>query len=283
MVTWARRTSESQWFDWLTVWVILANAVVLGLQTFSRFNAAHGDTLILLNEICFGYYCVELVIRMTAYLPKPWEFFRGGWNVFDFLIVTVGFIPGMRENATMIRLVRLLRVTRLFRLLPDLRVIVHAVGRSIPKMTTLALASAMLVYLYAMVGWVIFHEKDPAQFGNIGEAMLSMFQVLTLEGLPDFIAAGREASDWAIPFYVSYVLLASFLVFNLFIGIVLNSMEEARAAELRIAEAALRNQSKEDDEAAAELAIRERMRSIREFLDEIESDLAVLDEARKSR
>lgn len=283
MVAWAKRTSESQWFEWLTVWVILANAVVLGLQTFSSVEAGHADTLVLLNEIFFGYYCVELFIRITAYGSRPWAFFKGGWNVFDFTIVALGLVPGLRENATLIRLVRLLRVSRLFRLLPDLRVIVHAVGRSIPKMTTLALASAMLVYLYAMVGWVIFSEGDPAQFGNVGEAMLTMFQVLTLEGLPEFLATGREVSDWAIPFYVSYVLLASFLVFNLFIGIVLNSMEEARAAELRAAEAALRNESEDDDEAAAELALRERMRSIRELLDGMQSDLEVLDEVRKRR
>lgn len=135
----------------------------------------------------------------------------------------------------------------------------------------------MLVYIYAMIGWVIFNEGDPKQFGNIGEAMLTMFQVLTLEGLPEFIATGREVSDWAVPFYVSYVLLASFLVFNLFIGIVLNSMEEARAEELRRAEAELRDEThKISDSAAARMAIHERMNSVREHLNQIDSDLDAL-------
>lgn len=277
MVAWAKRTSEAQWFDWLTVGVILANAVVLGLETFATLEDKHGDLLNLLNEAFFGYYVVELMIRITAFGAKPWQFFKSGWNDFDFVIVAVGFIPGLRENATLIRMVRLLRITRLFRLLPDLRVIVNAVGRSIPGLSSLALASAMLVYVYAMVGWVIFHEKDPAQFGNIGEAMLTMFQVLTLEGLPEFIAIGREASPWAIPFYVSYVLLASFLVFNLFIGIVLNSMEEARAEELRRAEQELHDgEDKPDDEEAAALALRERVHAIRDHLDNIDSDLEAL-------
>lgn len=282
MVARARRIAESQSFDYLTVGVIIANAVALGLATFARFDDEHGRLLTLINELCFAYYVVELTIRIAAFFPHPLRFFRSGWNVFDFLIVAVGFVPGLRENATLVRLVRLLRVTRLFRLLPDLRVIVAAVGRSIPGLSSLALASAMLVYIYAMVGWVIFHEDDPAQFGNVGEAMLTMFQVLTLEGLPDFLATGREVTPLAIPFYVSYVLLASFLVFNLFIGIVLNSMEEARAAELRRAEAELHDDvDGPEDEDAAQLALQERVHAIRDHLDRIDSDLEAMRRARK--
>lgn len=277
MVARARRIAESRNFDYLTVGVIIANAVVLGLGTFGALEDRYSDLLTILNEIFFGYYVVELVIRITACFPRPFSFFKSGWNDFDFVIVAVGFVPGLRENATLIRMVRLLRVTRLFRLLPDLRVIVHAVGRSIPGLSSLALASVMLVYIYAMIGWVIFHEGDPEQFGNVGEAMLTMFQVLTLEGLPEFLTTGRAVSDWAIPFYISYVLLASFLVFNLFIGIVLTSMEEARAEELRRAEAELADENiKRSDEEAARLAVRERIRGIRDHLDNIESDLEAL-------
>src|SRR5262245_45727197 len=111
MVTWAQRTSEAKWFDWLTVGVILANAFVLGLETFESLDAKHGGTLTILNEAFFGYYVVELAIRITAYGKKPWEFFKSGWNDFDFVIVAVGFVPGLRENATLIRMVRLLRIT----------------------------------------------------------------------------------------------------------------------------------------------------------------------------
>lgn len=257
--------------------MILANAVVLGLETFPAIDRRHDHLLTVLNETFFGYYVVELMIRITAHGRRPWQFFKSGWNVFDFVIVAVGFVPSMRENATLVRMARLLRITRLFRLLPDLRIIVNAVGRSIPGLSSLMLASAMLVYVYAMLGWVIFHEGDPAHFGNIGEAMLTMFQVLTIEGLPEFIAAGREVSPWAVPFYVSYVLLASFLVFNLFIGIVLGSMEEARAEELRRIEQDLTEQAGGvSDEQAARLALHERVHLIREQLDAIDSDLDAL-------
>ncbi|MGB3952216.1 MAG: ion transporter [Solirubrobacterales bacterium] len=275
----ARKIAESQWFDIVTVLVILANAVALGLDTFESVDREYSATLNALNEAFFGYYVVELAIRLTAFWPRPQDFFKSGWNIFDFVIVAVGFIPGLRENATLIRIVRLLRVTRLLRLLKDLRIVVAAVGRSIPGVSSLALASVMLIYVYAMIGWVIFAEDDPGQFGNIGEAMLTMFEVLTLENLPNFIDAGREISDWAIPFYVSYALLASFLVFNLFIGIVLQSMEEARAEELRRAEAELRDDDQLDDATVARLALRERVHRIREDLDAIDSDLDAMHRA----
>ena len=121
MVTWAKQTSEARWFEWLTVCVILGNAAVLGLETFPSVERRHEELLTLLNEIFFGYYVAELSIRIVAYGRRPWQFFKSGWNVFDFVIVAVGFVPSFRENATLVRMVRLLRVTRLFRLLPDLR------------------------------------------------------------------------------------------------------------------------------------------------------------------
>ena len=165
---------------------------------------------------------------MAAHAERPRDFFRSGWNVFDFVVITASFVPGVRENATLLRLVRLLRIVRAVRLLPDLRVLTVAVGRSIPGVASLAAITLLLVYVYGMVGWVIFHDHDPANFEDIGQAMVTMFVLLTLENLPVYIERGQALSDWTLLFYVSYVLLASFLIFNLFIGIVINSMEEAR-------------------------------------------------------
>lgn len=277
MVARARKIVESSWFDLLTTSVILFNAVVIGLETFDRFNDAHGDTLIVLNALCFGYYVVELSIRITSYLPRPLDFFRSGWNVFDFVIVFAAVIPGVRENAQLLRVLRVLRVTRLVRMLSELRIVVAAIGRAVPGVASLGLAALMLIYVYGMIGWVLFADEDP-NFGNIGEAMLTMFEVLTLENLPTFIDTGRDITGWAIPFYVSYALLASFIVFNLFIGIVLNSMEEARAEELRRTEGLLIEDGDfDDEEKAVRFALRERMRRVRDDLDGIDSDLDALD------
>ena len=267
------RVVESSWFDPLMLSIIALNAVTLGLQTYESIDASIGDELHLLNDVILGLFVIELALRMAAYADRPRAFFRSGWNFFDFVVITASFVPGIRENATLLRLVRLLRIVRAVRLLPDLRVLTVAVGRSIPGVASLAAITLLLVYVYVMVGWVIFHDHDPANFEDIGQSMVTMFVLLTLENLPAYIERGQALSDWTLLFYVSYVLLASFLIFNLFIGIVINSMEEARAIELHRAERALLDDEPADDERAHAVVIEERLRTMRAALDDLERDV----------
>jgi voltage-gated sodium channel len=253
--------------------VIAVNAVTLGLETYASIDAAIGAQLHLANEVILGLFVVELLIRMGAHAERPRDFFRSGWNVFDFVVIAASFVPGVRENATLLRLVRLLRIVRAVRLLPDLRVLTVAVGRSVPGVASLAAITLLLVYVYGMIGWVIFHEHDPANFADIGQSMVTMFVLLTLENLPVYIERGQELSDWTLLFYVSYVLLASFLIFNLFIGIVINSMEEARAIELHRAERELVEDDETDHEHAHAIVLEERLRALRIAVDELEREV----------
>jgi voltage-gated sodium channel len=155
-----------------------------------------------------------------------------------------------------------LRVVRAVRLLPDLRLVIVALGRSIPGVASLAVITTLLVYIYGMVGWLIFNEHDPANFGNAGQSMVTMFVLLTLENLPAYIAKGQELSDWTLVFYISYALIAAFLIFNLFIGIVINSMEEARAMELK------RTETGDPDEL-----IEDRLHTVKQAIEELETEL----------
>ena len=169
---------------------------------------------------------VELAIRIAAFGRRPQDFFKDGWNVFDFIVIGAAFLPGLRDNATLLRLVRLLRVVRLVSVMPDLRILVRAMARSIPPIASLVVLTLLLMYVYGMVGWILFHEDDPEQWGNIGQAMLSLFQILTLENWPAFLEAGQAIHPASWIFFVSYVLIASFLVINILIAIIINSMEE---------------------------------------------------------
>jgi voltage-gated sodium channel len=265
----SRRIVDSSWFDPLMLAVIAVNAVTLGLETYDSIDAAVGRELHLANDAILGLFVVELLLRMAAHADRPGGFFRSGWNVFDFVVIAASFVPGVRENATLLRLARLLRIVRAVRLLPDLRVLTVAVGRSIPGVASLAAITLLLVYVYGMIGWVVFHEHDPANFADIGQAMVTMFVLLTLENLPAYIERGQDLSDWTLLFYVSYVLLASFLIFNLFIGIVINSMEEARAIELHRAERELL----EEDDHSNGVVLEERLRALRSALDELEREV----------
>jgi voltage-gated sodium channel len=263
-----------RWFDAVILGVISINAVTLGLETYDSVEAEHGTLLHAVNDIVLGIFVVELALRMGAHGRRPQDFFRDGWNVFDFVVVTASFVPGVRENATLLRLARLLRIVRAVRLLPDLRVLTVAVGRSIPGVASLAAITLLLVYVYGMVGWLIFSEHDPNNYANVGQAMVTMFVLLTLENLPTYIENGQALSDWTLLFYISYALVASFLIFNLFIGIVINSMEEARAIELHRAERALLDEDEANDDHAHEVILGERMRALRTAMEELERELA---------
>lgn len=269
-----RRLVATTWFDPVMLVVIVFNAVVLGMQTYDALDREIGGALDVANDVILGLFVLELAIRIAAYGRRPQDFFTSGWNVFDFVVIAASFVPGVRENATLLRLVRLLRVVRAVRLLPDLRVLTVAVGRSIPGVASLAAITLLLVYVYGMIGWLIFDEHDPANFGNVGQAMITMFVLLTLENLPTYIEMGQELSDWTILFFVSYVLLASFLIFNLFIGIVINSMEEARAIELHRAERALLDDDTANDEEARHVMVAERLHALKQAVEDLERELA---------
>ena len=270
MVERASRLANAPGFERLLLAVILANAVVLGAETYDSVEREHGALLSTLNDVFLAVFVVEIGIRFAAAGFSPRRYFSSGWNVFDFLVVGGAFFPGLRENATLLRVLRLLRIVRAVRLLPDLRVLVVAVGRSLPGVGSLVLLTVLLLFVYGMVGWLIFEDHIPDRFGDIGNAMLTLFVLLSLENMPDLLDRGRELSEWTVLYFLSFALLAAFILFNLFIGIVINSMEEARAMELERAESG-RPPRTED---AHEIAVRDRVRALRQDLEALERELS---------
>jgi voltage-gated sodium channel len=270
-----RRIAESNLFSAAILGVIVVNAITLGLQTYEAVERDYGAALDFVDRLCLGIFVVEITIRFVAVGASPRRFFASGWNTFDFVVVAAAFVPGVRENATVLRLIRLARIVRVVRLLPDLRVLVAAVGRSLPGMLSLIAMGALTLYLYGMVGWVLFHEGDPDDYGTIGRAMLTLFVLLSLEGLPEAIDAGREISGWAVPFYVSFVLVASLLLLNILIGIVINSMEEAREMEWEREQAERRARAAETPGAVDDhdIAVVDRLAALRRALEDLEGEI----------
>jgi voltage-gated sodium channel len=270
------RVVDSSPFTAIVVGTIAVNAVVLGLQTYEEAVDRWGGLLDVLNAACLAVFVVELVVRLASYWPRPWRFFRDGWNVFDFAVVAAAFVPGIRQNSTLLRLARLLRVVRIVRVLPDLRVLLLGVWKSVPPLASIGAVTAMILFVYGMVGWIWFGDELPEQWGNIGRAMLTLFVMLTLENFPIYMDAAMDVEPWAWVYFVSFVLVAAFIVLNVLIGIVLNSMEEARELDRR---RALRERygvmrpSPVDPEAHAPVA--ERIAILRNALDELELELAI--------
>jgi len=280
----AARIASSSRFQTFIFAVIVVNAIVLGLDTYSSIDEDAGSLLTALNDACLGVFVVELAIRIVAYGRRPQDFFRDGWNVFDFVVITAAFAPGLRQNATLLRLVRLLRIVRIISVLPDVRVLIRGMVRSVPPIASMGVLALLLIYVYGMVGWILFHSEDPENWGNIGDAMLSLFVMLTLEQWPEYLEAGMEIHSWSWIYFVSYVLVAGFLVINILIGIVINAMEGARREERALARAARREllaaeaehqaaRAERDIARAEHEELAELMQSLRDTLDDLEDRL----------
>jgi len=273
------RIADSNAFNYAIFGVILANAVVLGLESYDSILRDAGGLLGTLNDLFLGIFVVELAIRLVGFGSRPQDFFKSGWNVFDFVVIAASFAPGLRENATLLRLVRLARIARIVRLLPDLRVLVTAMARSLPGVASLGLLVVLLLYVYGMVGWVIFDDHAPEEYGTVGQAMLTLFVMLSLENLPDNIELGLELSTWTVLYFVSYTVLASFLIFNLIIGVVITSLEEAHQIESRREDQQRREAAATTDDPTDDRRVEliEQLQSLRHALEDVEHDIKAMD------
>jgi voltage-gated sodium channel len=271
------RSVDSSWFQGVVVAAILANAVVLGLETYDGIADEHEALLDALNDAFLALFTVEIAVRILAYGRRPLAYFRSGWNVFDFAVVALAYLPFVRQSVTLLRVARMLRVARLLTVLPGLRVVLAGLVRSIAPLASVAMLTFFLLYLYGMLGWLLFGDHDPERFGNIGRSILTLFQLLTLEGWNDVLATEQELTSWSWIYFVSFILVGSFLVLNLVIAIVLNSVEEAREEERRRRrmERATAAGVAGDTAAAGHPAIlEERLRELRDSLDALEAELA---------
>jgi voltage-gated sodium channel len=253
------RLVDSDRFNGVIAAVIVANAIVLGLETYPGIMAEHEALLVGLNATFYVVFVVELVLRLASYGRRPQDFFKSGWNVFDFIIIGAAAIPLIREQTQLLRLLRLARVARLIRFLPDARMLILTVVKSLPSVFSMVVLTFVLMFVYGMTGWSLFGEELPESWGTIGQAMVTLFILLTLENFPTYMAEADAVSPYAQVFFISYVLLAAFIVFNLLIGIVIASMEKARKQEAA--------------ELAAESDVLARVAEIRRSLKELEAEL----------
>ncbi len=229
MIELARRIVANPLFQAFIVGVIVVNAVLVGLETSPDLLQRYGDLFGALNQVVIAIFVVELAIRLVSCLPRPQRFFVDGWNVFDFVIVAISLVPGGGSFATVARLARLLRVLRIVSVFPELRLIVGTMLRSLSSMGSVIVLLAMVVYVYAVLGYHLFGPIDPGHWGDLGLSVRTLFEVLTLEGWLELQAAVLPAAPMAWLFFGSYVLLAVFIVVNLFIAVVLHNLENVKA------------------------------------------------------
>jgi len=228
----AQRIVEARWFEPFMIGLILFNAVLIGLETSKPFVEQYGDLLHAGNEIILVIFIIEIVLKLTAVAPRFGQYFGNGWNLFDFTVVALSLIPATEEFALVARLVRVLRVLRLISAVPELRLIVATLVRSIPGMGHVLLLMSIIIYIYAVTGFHLFHENDPSNWGTLGRALLTLFQLVTLEGWVDVMDAVQDENQWAWVYFLTFILVGTFVMLNLFIAVVINNLQASKAAEL---------------------------------------------------
>jgi voltage-gated sodium channel len=221
---------EANWFHRTIVAVILLAGVLAGLETSAAVMARHGSLLRALDALVLVVFIAEMALKLAAHGRKPWLYFQDGWNVFDFIIVVLCCLPVDSQFAAVLRLTRGLRLLRLVTALPKLQLLVGALLKSLGAMGYVGLLLALMFYIYGVAGVHLFGQKDPQHFNSLPTALLSLFRVITLDNWSDIFRAAQVGAPAAAALYfVSFILLGTMIMLNLFIGIVMNSMAEMHA------------------------------------------------------
>ncbi len=274
VASFCRRIVDNERFQFFIVGVIIVNAISLGLYTYGGLEDSIGATLVLVDKICLVIYVVELVIRFLSYGRRPGDFFKPGWNVFDFVVIGSVFIPGLANQTAILRVLRVLRIARLLRYMPDLQIFARGLLRALRPLTGLLGLTVLLLFLYGMAGWSFFHNAEPENWENIGRSMLTLFTVLTLEGWPGVMYPLLDLSPWVALYFISFVVIATFIVFNMVIGVILNSLDTAHKAE----NARQRADALADDGILiSDPKILAHIEALREAIDDLEVDIAARD------
>jgi voltage-gated sodium channel len=254
-----KKIAKSNWFQAFIIMSIMLAGVVVGIQTYESTSArirSISSILSTLDLVVLIVFTIEVVIKVLAEGKKPWKYFTDSWNLFDFTIVAVCYlaflVPTIDASfVAVLRLARILRVFKLVTALPQLQVLVGAMLKSIPSMGYVGILLSLLFYIYAVMAVFMFGENDPLHFGTLHKSMLSLFRVVTLEDWTDIMYINMYGCDhpiWgydalngcanpakrpylAAFFFVSFVLIGTMIVLNLFIGVIMNSMDEVRAEE----------------------------------------------------
>ena len=230
----AARWIESRPVQNSIVGLILINAVTLGMETSAAVMAKAGPLLLALDSFVLSVFVVELGLKLYAHGLR---FFREPWNVFDFAIVSVALVPESGPFAVL-RVLRILRALRLISMVPHLRFVVEALLRAIPGIAAIAALMLIVYYVFAVVATGLFGSGHPEWFGTIGRSMYTLFQVMTLESWSmGIVRPVMEQHPWAWAFFIPFILLATFTMLNLFIAIIVNTMQSMQEASLKREEA----------------------------------------------
>ena len=245
----SRRTEQA-----ITVLIVL-NAIILGLETSDTVMASWGGWLLWADRILLTVFVIEIAARLVAHRLA---FFRDPWSLFDFVVVGVALVPATGAFSVL-RALRVLRVLRLITVAPSLKRVVSALISALPGMGAIVMLLGLVFYVSSVMATMLFGEQFPQWFGSLGASAYSLFQIMTLESWSmGIVRPVMEVYPWAWAFFVPFILATAFTMLNLFIGVVVNAMQEEHdellKAEHEEVETQLRQAAAKREQARVESA-----------------------------
>ncbi|MEE2945332.1 MAG: ion transporter [Pseudomonadota bacterium] len=208
--------------------VIVFNAIILGLETSAFVMSRVGGLIHFLDSACLSIFVFEIALKLYA---RRWQFFRRGWSVFDLIIVGVALLPGS-SGLSVLRALRILRVLRVISVAPRLRRVVEGFITALPGMASVFLLMTLIFYIGSVMATKLFASEFPHWFGNLGLSAYSLFQIMTLESWSmGIVRPVMEVYPLAWAFFVPFIMVTTFAVVNLLVGLIVNSMQDAHHEE----------------------------------------------------
>ena len=206
--------------------LIVLNGAILGIQTSAGLTAYFGPWLSLLDQLILAVFVLEIVLKLTA---SGRQFFRSYWNLFDFFVVAIALVPASGPFAVL-RVLRVLRLLRLISVVPRLRFVVEALLHAIPGIASIGVLILIIFYVFAVVATGLYGAAFPDWFGSLGRSMFTLFQIMTLESWSmGVVRPVMQVFPFAWIFFVLFILVATFTMLNLFIGIIVETMQTLHA------------------------------------------------------
>lgn len=215
---------ESKAWSMAIIFVILFNAVLLGLGTSNYIKSTYGAYLNALDMLCLVIFSIELILRLICYKLKFFTNNEKWWNIFDFIIVALSLFA---MQYSVLRTLRVLRILRLISSVPSMRLVTNAVLNTIPAMLSISALLSIFYYVYGVLCVEFFGEKFPQWFGNLPRALYSLFQIMTLESWSmGIVRPVMEVYPYAWILFISFIVLVGMIALNLIVGVIVNSLNE---------------------------------------------------------
>lgn len=219
---------DQRWVTNLVIGVIIFNAILLGLETSKPAMSVAGTLIVTLDKACLAFFVVEIALKLVA---RGRRFFKSGWNIFDVIIVGAALVPGS-QTMSVLRALRILRVLRVISVAPSLRRVVEGFVTALPGMGSVFLLMAIIFYIGAVIATKLFAASFPQWFGTLPDSGYTLFQIMTLESWSmGIVRPVMEVYPYAWAFFVPFIMVTTFAVVNLLVGLIVNSMQDAHQEE----------------------------------------------------